>query len=117
MTARRDPDRETAFIESAIDPPADYVERVQARLDLGNRLYGDRWAVTPLDDLLAKLIEEALDLTCWAVLTEQRLDTMNLDPSDRDHRIDGPKITIRAGVLAYRALVTAAGKGADDVAG
>lgn len=104
MIARRNPDRETAFILATIDPPPGYMEGVQARLDLGDRLYGDRWAVTPLDHLIGELIEEALDLTCWAVLAEQRLSRMNLDPADRDHRLEGLKVTIRAGALAYRAL-------------
>lgn len=109
MITRRNPDREARLIVAALtdlDPEirANYLNAASARLEAGQRLYGDRWAVTPVERLIGELIEEALDLACWSVLTRQRLDLTDLDPDYHRQLTEALTATIRAGAVAYSHL-------------
>lgn len=111
MITCRDPDRESRLILDAIGKlPAGvrypYLRAVTARLEAGQRLYGDRWAVTPIDRLITELTEEALDLAAWAILTRQRLDLADLHPAEHRPIVDALTGTIRAGAAAYGFLST-----------
>lgn len=61
----------------------DYLARVQARLDLGQRLYGDRYLSR---DNLAEAAEEAEDAAVYCLLELHRAARAGeVDPDTRDH--------------------------------
>jgi hypothetical protein len=52
---------------------------VEARLEVGQRLYGDAWAERSPSDLLGEVAEEAVDLAAWACLAVQALAPSGVD--------------------------------------
>jgi hypothetical protein len=92
-----------ATVPAPVAERARFVRAVSDRLAIGDGLYGDDWALTPFDRLLAELIEEALDLAAWAVLADQRLD-MEPDPPDTTAEREALLRAIRCGAAAFAAL-------------
>lgn len=103
----RDLEREASFLSTAAGDHAAFVEHVAARLQLGEREYGDAWATRDLRELLGELLEEAADLGAWAVLAEQRLSTSSLTIGERDRVVAVLSLVARHGAQAHRLLIAA----------
>jgi len=83
---RRDEDRERRVLVTAsgVAAAGDWHELVAARLEQGQRDYGDAWAERSAADLAAEAIEEAADLAAWSLLAEQALDAGDIDSPTAD---------------------------------
>lgn len=75
---RRDLDFEARLLDR--HSPPEFAEAVKARLERGERVFGNQWAARPAVDLIAEAIEEAADLAAWSLLALQRLGDA---PGDR----------------------------------
>jgi hypothetical protein len=91
--------------DAAAVVPSGFVQHARERLEMGEALYGDRWASAGIRQLLAELRTEAADLGAWSALTLQALDDLGDD--ERAALVVQLRAVARAGAEAYAALETA----------
>lgn len=101
----RDTKREAEFLRAAARGEDEFVERVEARLRLGDELYGTFYQWIGIRKLLDELREEALDLAAWASLADEALDReVELDAERRDQIRAVLQSSARYGSQAYVTL-------------
>ncbi len=107
---RRDLEKERHYFETAASGAgaSSFADLARARLEVGERLYGDRWATLGIDRLLVELAEEALDLGAWGALALQALPFEPLIHSTTQLLIARSiHEAIDAGAIAHVAIVRA----------
>ncbi len=67
----------------------DFLAEIEKRLDAGHQEYGDGSFDRPTDDLVAELMEEALDLPGWAFVMWVRLREMRDKAREIEYRTTG----------------------------
>ena len=85
MPLSRDRDRERKLLGQAAGLAANadaFTGHVEDRLNMGERVYRDRWKSVPPAALLTEALEEVADLAAWSLLAHQSLDTARLSPAD-----------------------------------
>lgn len=110
ITAARDASRELVWLELAeLEAGASgFVEHARRRLTAGQELYGDRWAVRDLRELLDELSEEAADLGSWGVLALQALEHhLDIGAAQRDLIATSLQATMLWAEYAHKALAIA----------
>lgn len=95
----RDLARERRFLARAGEPA--FADHAAARLEAGERAYGDQWARRPLVELLEEIAEEAVDVACWAVLALQRLDVEDVGDAERARVAAALELAAREGGRAH----------------
>ncbi|MCW2951030.1 MAG: hypothetical protein JWQ48_200 [Conexibacter sp.] len=105
--AERDRYRERRWLEGVTATvPNGFVAHARDRLEMGEALYGARWATAGIAQLLAELAEEAADLGAWSALALQALDGGHLDPLVRVGIVGQLSAIARAGAEAHAAVET-----------
>lgn len=83
----RSPEFEHAFLDEASRGAGlvavGLTEMAEARLEQGEKEYGDRSLALPLLDLADQIEEEAVDVACWSVLMAEADATTVLDDDTR----------------------------------
>jgi len=65
----------------------EFLSEIEKRLDAGHREYGDGSFDRPTDDLVAELMEEALDLPGWAFVLWVRLRELSAKAQEVERRM------------------------------
>jgi len=101
----RDRYRERRWLESVVtNVPSKFAAHARERLEMGEGLYGARWATMGIARLLDELAEEAVDLGAWSALALQALDGEDLAPSLRDEIVAQLRAAACAGAQAHAAV-------------
>jgi hypothetical protein len=104
----RDMKRERQFLTAASAGTASFIAHAEERLIVGQQQYGDSWSWAGISRLLTEMLEEAVDLATWAVLTDQAIDLdQRLTDQQREQLRAALHVAARRGAQAHAILVNA----------
>jgi hypothetical protein len=103
--SKRDTQREREFLRAAANGHIAFAEHAEQRLSAGQELFGDSWSWAGIPRLLAEMLEEAVDLATWAVLTDQAIDLdERLSDRQREQLRAALHVAARRGAQAHALL-------------